>query len=1603
MAEAAAELALPEEFVAAVARRAEDRGIDGEVAAAFVRAVLRRLPTDLAEGADPRAAITSLLELLDQVAASPGPMVRIDHRPPSLDTNGQAVGVVQIHGLDRPFLLSTVLATLRRLDIGTLRALHPIIGVSRDEDGRLTEVMPARTADRRESILHVELDRALTESQQAELETELRTALGEVEAATDDFEAMRARMRELAEGIRSGELSPQTDEELRDEVALLLSWLEEGNLVLLGMRGYDVDGDDITPRAEDGLGVLRDPDVDDGIPMSLTDLPAREVDQLLAPQVIRVARTETRSRVQRHAPMDTVVVLERDEDHEVVGLTRVLGLFTRGALAQPARTTPVLRRRLARLLEAEDVVAGSYDENQLTEVFEAIPRDELFSTTPDELRQMVVELVLARERDDVRAVVRHDASSNIISIVATVPRYRYEPEVRRAFTDHLVELLTTESGEPEVDVDVSLAQDHEVLVRFAVHLPHGVEVSIPTAEELGAELHRLTRSWRDAVAAELEAEVGEGDAHRLDEEVVTRLPQSYREVTSASSAVDDVRAIDDQEHDLDLRIVPGEDGHGRVRALVRGRRLVLSDFLPLLEDLGLDVLDERPHDLAERPGSANLHLHDFGVRGLPAELSVPDQIRVADTLRACWTGRTSSDSLHRLVLSAGLTWVDVSVLRTYRRYRRQVGTAYTPAYVNDALAANPEVARAIVDYFHDRFDPERMVDRDEVEAARDRALAACDAVVRLDHDRILRDLVALIGATLRTNVHAETDLPVVVLKFDPSQVPGIPAPVPYRELFVLGPRVEGIHLRGGPVARGGLRWSDRQDDVRTEVLGLMKAQVLKNSVIVPTGAKGGFVLRQPPVERDALRAEVQRQYEVFVEALLTVTDDLDGETVVPPQGVRRWDDDDPYLVVAADKGTATFSDVANAIAVRRGFWLGDAFASGGSQGYDHKALGITARGAWVAVRRHLLELGVHPEHEPVSVVGVGDMSGDVFGNSMLCSRTIRLLAAFDHRDIFLDPDPDPAAAFEERKRLFELPGSSWQDYDRDVLSEGGMVVSRDAKSVDLTDEVREALQLDEQSLSPAELMQAILRASVDLLWFGGIGTYIKDPDERHDDVGDRANDEIRIDADEVRARVIGEGANLSITQKARIRYARRGGRIDQDAIHNVGGVDCSDHEVNVKILLQGARRDGEIDQEERDQLLVDVTEDVVADVLRDVDLQVWRISRDLNEGPDRLVDVAFLLELLEQENALDRTVQVLPTGEELRERREQGAGLTRPEHATLLGSAKRRLKDELLPTSLPDSETLSSVLDVYVPDLLRERFADQLSKHRLRRELVATRVANELIDRMGPTFPSRVAAEADYDEATVTAAWWTARDVTGIDARWWQLEGLLDEAGPHLQDEMAHELEMLLGSLTRRYASEPGGVDPDVLIPRDRDAVRAYADSLYGLGTADQRRHRVARAERLRDDLVPDDLAEAIACTRDLALGPEVAATLRALDWDVEKAPLVGDVLLHLLEVLGLDRLHRVLDRVNTTTVWRRRLRRSLAADLRQLGARAAQLALTEQTSDLLADGGTIARRFANSRSTPLERARRTITGVEQDVQAGLDGVAVALRTLRTAVEDGTA
>jgi glutamate dehydrogenase len=826
-------------------------------------------------------------------------------------------------------------------------------------------------------------------------------------------------------------------------------------------------------------------------------------------------------------------------------------------------------------------------------------------------------------------------------------------------------------------------------------------------------------------------------------------------------------------------------------------------------------------------------------------------------------------------------------------------------------------------------------------------------------------------------------------------VPDAPRPVPYREIFVHSPRVEGVHLRGGPVARGGLRWSDRRDDVRTEVLDLVRAQMLKNALIVPSGAKGGFVLTREPDDPQARRDEVRRQYVTFIRALLDVTDDLVADRVVGPPNVVRHDGDDPYLVVAADRGTATFSDLANEVSARYGFWLDDAFASGGSNGYDHKALAVTARGAWVAVQRHFRELGIDVQTEPITVAGIGDMSGDVFGNGLLRSQAVKLVAAFDHRDVILDPDPDPVASFEERRRLFALPRSSWQDYDRDRLSAGGGIYARSARSVPLSPAVREVLRIDAEELTPPELIRAILRAPVDLLFAGGIGTYVKASTERNEDVGDRANDELRIDGRELRARVYGEGANLSITQRGRIEYARRGGAINQDAIDNAAGVSTSDHEVNVKILLTLAQDDGHLDRAERDAVLADFADEVVDLVLYDIDRQAAAISREVESSAASLDPYRLLLARLASVEEFDRAEQVLPDDAELATRAEAGAGLTRPELGTLLAWAKRDCKEALLDSAVPDSPLLRPAVATYFPERLVERFPDLPARHRLRRELVATTVANDLVDRMGITFAASVAAEQQVPLTDVVLAYRVAREVFHAE-RWWELVGEHEVShAPARVRELEAPLRGLLTAVTATLLTEPLPADASVLVTRDRPVAVALRDGLVALGTQDQRRARVAHARWLIDDLVDPELARLLASARDLAMVPDVAQVLVGSS-RAREATDVADAFLRLGDGLGIDRLEDLLARVPPTTPWARRQRTGLASDLRRARRDATEVALTAHPDLPEAEA---ANRFLADRAHAVTRTREVIAQTERAEVDRLHAVGVATRSIWDTIE----
>ena len=922
--------------------------------------------------------------------------------------------------------------------------------------------------------------------------------------------------------------------------------------------------------------------------------------------------------------------------------------------------------------------------------------------------------------------------------------------------------------------------------------------------EIESRLVDATRSWADDLSPALIEHHGEERGNALSRRYAGAFPAAYRADWVARSAVADINRIENlpEEGLLSISLYrPLEAAQGTLRAKLfrAGSPLALSDMLPIFENMGVEVADERPYEVKPRPGPP-VWIYDFGLT-YDGELTADEVLKsFQDAFVRSWHGDVESDGYNRLVLAARLSWREIAVLRAIARYLRQAGTMFSDRYVEDALVAHPDVAGMLVELFFARFDPARADER-EAKRLSERAEQLIDAVESLDRDRILRNFLGVVQAMLRTNFfqcdEAGSAKPHLSFKLDPASLPWLPRPRPRFEIFVYSPRVEGVHLRGGKAARGGIRWSDRREDFRTEVLGLMKAQMVKNAVIVPVGAKGGFVVKRPPADREALGEEVAGCFRTFIRGLLDLTDNISGGEIAPPQELVRYDEDDPYLVVAADRGTATFSDMANEVAAEYDFWLGDAFASGGSTGYDHKTMGITARGAWESVSRHFRELGHDVAEQDFTVVGIGDMSGDVFGNGMLLSRHIRLVGAFDHRHVFLDPDPDAERSFEERKRLFETPRTSWADYDESLISEGGGVFPRSAKSIRLSDQARRALDVNTQELAPHELIRALLRAPVDLLWNGGVGTYVKASGEVHAEAGDKANDHVRVDASELRCRVVGEGGNLGLTQRARVEYALEGGRVNTDAIDNSGGVDCSDHEVNIKILLDTAVDEGDLTVKQRNTLLAEMTGAVADSVLRDNYEQSETLSLAEAQAPAMLDVHARLIRFLEQNRDLDRHLEALPDEEAIAERKQDHRGLARPELAVLLAFAKIDLYDELLDSDVPEDPYLSAELADYFPDPLPERFGRRMDDHRLRREIVATQVANNVLHGGGTTFTFRLHEESGARASDISRAYAVAREVFRMREQWGQIEALDNQVEAEVQLRMLLEGRRLIERGTR--------------------------------------------------------------------------------------------------------------------------------------------------------------------------------------------------------------
>ena len=1585
-----------EELLVRIEERAEPER--REALSAFATAYTRRL-------ADEELAGIPVEELLAQVKGAfdladgrgtAQQVVRVF--TPDLASDGyHTVGsVVETNTDDSPFLVDSVGEELSARGLAVRRLLHPVVGTSRGPDGRIERIVSTREAAHRESVMHFEVDRRLPEDQRADLERRVEEILGDVRLVVRDFEAMRDRTRLMIDTAREGAVrySPR---EVGDTIEFI-EWLLADNFVLLGYREYDLvdtpQGRALQAAANSGLGILSKVERSGfAEPVLLSSIEPALRRRIEDGDLLIYSKTNRSSTVHRRARMDYIGVRRVAADGSLVGEARLLGLFTSKAYMEPASKTPLLSRKLEQVLAAEDLFEGSHDYKAAIALFESFPKDELFAASTEELRGLVAGLLQVQKQQGIRVLVRRDLYGRSVSVVVGLPRDRFNAKLRK----DLQALFLERFAGTTIDYHLSLGESEFAQIFFTVHVAQGQIPDVPY-EELEAEVERLARTWDDDLEQHLVEVYGDTKGTALARTWGPRFPDYYRSNTDWGLIVADVTRLDALVSSEEGFVVGlGNEQAGerltRVALYKTGGKIDLSAFMPILEALGLRVVEEVPTGLL---GDGKIYIHDFGVldaRGGVLDLAGSAE-RIADCIAAVWRGDTETDSLHRLVLSGGLTWREVAILRAYRTYGQRVAPSFIEEYQNDALAANPTIAAKLVRLFEATFDPARPLTDDELAEDRRGILVDLRDVTSLDQDRILRNFLGAIDATVRTNAFLP-DREYLSFKIRSADVPDMPKPFPLFEIFVYSPALEAIHLRGGTVARGGIRWSDRKEDYRTEVLGLMKAQKVKNAVIVPDGSKGGFVLKRSTSVAEELRREVSEQYVTMMRGLLDITDDRVDGRVVHPEGVRVRDEEDPYLVVAADKGTASFSDLANGVAAEYGFWLGDAFASGGSAGYDHKKLAITARGAWESVKRHFREMGIDTQTQPFTVVGIGDMSGDVFGNGMLLSPVIRLVAAFDHRHIFIDPEPDPALALEERRRLFFLQGSTWGAYDTSLLSEGGGVYDRALKSITLSPEARAALGLPDDvsaDLPPSEVIRAMLKAPVDLLWNGGIGTYVKHSKETNTDAGDRTNDNVRISGNQVRARVVGEGGNLGFTQRGRIEFAQSGGRINTDFIDNSGGVDCSDHEVNLKILLNLAIARGELTLEARNDILEACAADVVEHVLYTNYLQAQILSQELLVSPTRIESYEDLMQQLEAEGELERDVEFLPGPEEMAERRASGAGMARPELAVLSAYAKRSLASSLLRSDLPESEYLERDIRRYFPPLVVERFGHLLAEHPLRRELNATILANDVVNSQGVTFVTRLMTETGAQAADVVRAFRIARDVTGAVTRWADVESLDGVIDPVVQNELMTGVDWLVETTSRWWLVQAAGARIGATV---QDASGAFAELsavIDRVGTESWRDEHEQGVRRLMDEGVPEPLARRHAFQSELVHGPDIITVARESERSVEE---VARIFFLLGERLDIDWLEFRLEELPVATKWQRWAVQSMEDDVFLVRRQLAERVIAEGAGVPVEEA---VEGFIERRAERVARLQRFMKGLATESVSDLAQLTVALRQVRALV-----
>jgi glutamate dehydrogenase len=1493
--------------------------------------------------------------------------------------------VVEIVNDDMPFLVDSVSMALAAEGVTVHLIIHPVMRIARDAAGRIGDLHENGDAEgARESIMHVEISEVLDSARLTAIAARIGAVLEDVRAAVADWREMRDALAETRAAL-AREKPPVAEDELA-ETQDFLAWLDDDNFTFLGCRDYRFDADASGVAA--GLGIMRDPSyvLFDGL-RNFTALSPELQAFLRTPRALFITKSNRRATIHRPARMDAIGVKLFGAKGEVTGMRVFLGLFTSLAYSRPARATPFLRLKVADTLWRSGFDPQSHDGKALAHILETFPRDELFQVSEDELHEIAMGILGLQERQRVALFVRRDPFGRFVSCLIYVPRERYSTALRQRFAAILEHAFAAKVDGFTTHLDDAVLARVHFMLRAEGTLR---EIELAAVEH---ELAEAARSWADKLAEALTAARGEAAGLALAARYGNAFPSNYCEQYPVAVAIEDIDYVEVVRGGVPLALAlyrPDDARRGTVRfRLYRaGSPCALADVLPMLENMGLRTVTEEPFEIKPQGDAQPVWMQDFSLASRLGDFDVAtEHRRFEEAFAQVWAGRMESDGFNRLVLAAGLDWRQVTVLRLYGKAMRQAGSAYSQAYMEDALAHYPAIAGRLATLFEARFDP-AQANRAGAETERrvKEITQELDLVESLDEDRILRGFLRLIEKSLRTNYYQRlpdgAPKPYLSVKLSSREIDLFPLPRPLCEIYVYSPRMEGVHLRGGKVARGGIRWSDRKEDFRTEILALMKAQVVKNAVIVPTGSKGGFVVKRMPATRAEQQAEVVECYKTLMRGMLDITDNIVAGKLIPPENTVRHDGDDPYLVVAADKGTATFSDIANDVSAEYGFWLGDAYASGGSAGYDHKAIGITARGAWELIKRHFRELGTDIQTTDFTCVGVGDMAGDVFGNGMLRSPHTKLIAAFNHMHIFLDPDPDPGKSFVERQRLFDLPRSSWADYDKSLISKGGGIFERSAKSIALSPRICKQLDIEAERLTPAELIQAILKAPVDLLFFGGIGTFIKASSETHAEAGDKGNDALRIDGKDVRAKVVGEGANLGVTQRGRIEYAVKGGRIDTDAIDNSAGVDTSDHEVNLKILLNSVMAAGGLTLPQRNELLQQMTDEIADHVLRDNYLQGLALSLAESQGIERIDGEARLIRDLERAGRLDRAIEFLPPEDVLAARARAHQPLTRPELSVLLAYVKNTLTEDLIESDFPDDPQLAVDLFGYFPQVLRVRFREAIEHHRLRRELIATVAANDLVNRTGITFLRETAARTGRSAGDVARAYMIVRQVFGLDALWDDINRLDAQVPAQLQLEMFKTALRLVERVTAWFLA---GTKLDIAaqVEAYRPGVALLAEHIGEIVPDSHKAELLRRAAAFAEKGAPQELALRVARLDFLLSAVDIVRLARAAQRDLLDA---GQRFFAIGSHFKLDTLRVAARRLFAETQWQKL---AVSALIEDLYAHQADL-----TARALARGGDLDQ-WLGMHARDLGRLDILVREIEAATQPDLSMLTVANRALR--------